>query len=146
LEQTAEDDLMHRYQFSVARADFKSVYDKAERGGVAVILRRGSDPVALLRRDEMDSLLAERFPLEAEVSFSDAGVSMWVPVLPVHGEGADLDEAAGQLVDALFDYADLWASDLCHAPNHEANLGWVRRVQLYAGEPESLRNVLLGSA
>jgi len=136
---------MNRYQFSVARADFKSVYDKAERGGLALIDRRGSDPVALLRRDEMDAFLAERFPLEAEVSFSDGGVSMWVPALPVHGEGADLDEAAAQLVDALFDYADLWATDLSHAPNHEANLGWVRRVQLYAGEPDALRDVLIGS-
>lgn len=135
---------MHRYQFSVARADFKAVYDKAERGGVAVIDRRGSDPVALLRRDEMDALLAERFPLEADVSFSDGGVSMWVPGLPVHGEGADLDEAAARLADALFDYADLWDTELRHAPNHEANLGWVRRVQLYAGEPEALRHVIIG--
>jgi len=136
---------MHRYQFSVARADFKAVYDQAERGGVAVIDRRGSDPVALLRRDEMDSLLAERFPLEADVSFRDGGVSMWVPALPVHGEGADLDEAAANLADALFDYADLWDAELRHAPNHEANLGWVRRIQLYAGEPKALRHVIIGS-
>ena len=142
----------NHFSYSEARSNFKTLFDAVEEGNVAVVERRGSRPLALIDRAEADSLLSEKFPFEPEVSFAKAmggkgksatsAVAMWLPNLPVHSDGADFQEAAENLVEALIDYAELWEAELRHAPNHAGNLGWVRRVQLFSPNRQDVRKLL----
>jgi antitoxin of RelE/RelB toxin-antitoxin system len=132
----------HHFAFSEARSKLKHVYDDVERGNVAVIERRGSKPAVVWDRDDLAALLAERFPMDPQVSFDDGSVAMWLPNLPVHAEGASFDEAAEVLIDALGDYAELWEDQLRHAPNHKAKRGWILQVQLCGNDRDQIRRLL----
>jgi hypothetical protein len=105
-------------------------------GNVVVIEPRGKPAVALVDVREQEALLAKAFPFSPEVYFHDDSVAIWLPELAVFGEGADLQEAKDDLVDAVLDYADSWYEDnLKSAPLHAARAGWLQRIRL-AGSDE----------
>ena len=64
--------------------------------------------------------------------------------VPVHAIGNGLDEAEDEFLDALVDYAELWLSELRHAPNHRSNAPLVQRIVMYAGDRDELRRVVFG--
>lgn len=132
----------HQFKAREARDHWASLLDAAE-GGDAVVVRR-KDAVVMLRREELDALLAERFPFEPQVSISRDSVAIWDPALPVHAEGPDYDAAEDAFLEALVDYASLWVEELRHAPNHKDHAGTVQRIAIYAGDREELRRVVFG--
>jgi hypothetical protein len=132
----------HQFKAREARDHLRAVLDAAERGET-VVLRR-DEPLVLLRRDVLDADLAERYPIEPQVSFREGGVAVWIDGMPVHAEAATYDEAEDAFLDALVDYAELWVDELRHAPNHRHHAGRVRRVAMYAGDRSELRRAVFG--
>lgn len=132
----------HQFKAREARDHLRAVLDAAERGDT-VVLRR-NQPLVLLRRDVLDADLAERYPIEAQVSFTDSGVAIWIDAMPVHAEAATYGAAEEAFLDALIDYASLWVDELRHAPNHRQHAGRVRRVAMYAGDRDELRRAVFG--
>lgn len=118
------------YKISEAREKLASLYDESRQDGVAVITRGSERAVAMLPADRLVEALAALAPFAVEVSLADEGVSAWLTNAPVHSSGADLDEAAANLLVALRDYADLWDSELKSAPNHRDRWSLVHRVKL----------------
>jgi predicted RNase H-like HicB family nuclease len=115
---------------SASRTALTTIFDRAEAGSATVMGRRGHSPVAVLPVDRADEALAANFPLDPKVSFGAGGVAAWIAELPVHAQGATIEEAGQALVEALREYADDWESSLRHAPNHAENWGYVFRVRL----------------
>ena len=74
------------YRFSDARKDFSSLYDRVEKGSIAVVQRRGSKPVAMVDAEEQQRLLALHFPFAVQVRVGKDSVAMWVENLPVHAQ------------------------------------------------------------
>ncbi len=122
------------YNISEARNSISAIYDRASLGGVSVISRGSRRSMAAVPVDRLAQALALIAPLAAQVSFSEHGVAAWLPSLPVHAQGADLNEAVARLADALLDYADLWESELSGAPNHRDNWALVARARLLDNE------------
>ncbi|CRK55774.1 hypothetical protein [Alloactinosynnema sp. L-07] len=69
---------------------------------------------------------------------------MFVPGLPVAADGASLDEAIAEMVDALREYAEDWQRHLLDAPNHRDNWGLVQLISFC--DDEQLREWLVGVA
>jgi predicted RNase H-like HicB family nuclease len=69
-------------------------------------------------------------PSRAEVVQEAGGWSVFIPGLPVAADGATLDEAVTEMVDALREYADDWQDRLLDSPNHHDNRGLVRLISL----------------
>ena len=63
------------------------------------------------------------------VSRTDAGYSVMLPELGVHGEGASLVDAEDDLVEAVLEYCDDWHDRLLDAPNHRDRRWWVFMVE-----------------
>lgn len=118
------------YKISEAREKFSAIYERAALGGVTVISKGSERRMAAVPVDRLAKTLALVAPLAAQVSFSEHGVAAWLPNLPVHAQGADLDQAMGNLAEALIDYADLWESQLNSAENHQGNWAIVARARL----------------
>ncbi len=133
-----------RFQFSDARREFSSVYNRVSRdGAVVVVQRRGSPAVAVVPLDRLRADLATLYPFASEVLFEEDGsVSVWLPEFAVYGRGGDLDDAVDDLVDEVEDYVEDWYGRLRHAPNHAGRIGWVRRIEL-AEDRTELRDMLL---
>lgn len=49
------------------------------------------------------------------------GWAAFLPGLPIAGEGANLDDAITDMIDALREYAADWNERLLDAPNHRDN-------------------------
>lgn len=126
-------DHSHHFGFTQARRDFSAIYSSTQGGDVAVVERRHSEPVALVKASLLRKLLAEACPFNVQVSRQEGQVSMWIEGLPVHATGSDIDSAAEELVAALIDYVDIWETELRYAPNHRDNDGWIQQVQMAAG-------------
>lgn len=118
------------YKINEAREKISAIYDRAARGGVTVISKGSDRSVAAVPVAQLTQTLALVAPLAAQVSFSERGVAAWLPNLPVHAEGADLEEAVERLAEALVDYVDLWEQELSRAPNQQDNWALVARVRL----------------
>jgi hypothetical protein len=91
--------------------------------------------------DRLVHFLTSVRPSGAEVVAENDGWSIFIPGLPVAADGATLEEAAVEMVDALRDYADEWSDHLRLAPNHAENWGLVQIVAL--ASDEQLRDWLL---
>lgn len=128
--------------FTRAKAGFSTVYDEVERVGAVVVERRKSQPLALVRRDELAALLAERCPFTTKTSrAADRTISIWLDQLDLYGRGASITEAVDDLLDEVEDYVEEWERSLRTAPNHEARRWYVHRLQL-AGDREAIRDVI----
>jgi predicted RNase H-like HicB family nuclease len=120
--------ILHFDKVSEARDNFKGLLDAAGSGGLATV-RRDHQTAAIVDADRLRYFLARLAP-HAEVA-SEAG-SWWVfiPGVPVSADGATLDEAIDEMIDALHDYAEDWHDHLSASPNHENNWGLIQVIGL----------------
>jgi predicted RNase H-like HicB family nuclease len=75
-------------------------------------------------RERLRRFLATVNPSRARIVAEDGGLSVFVPALPVAADGASLDEALDEMIDALLEYAEDWQERLLDAPNHAGNRAW----------------------
>lgn len=124
-----------------ARASISDIYDMAGRRLIVEIARENDAPVAVIRKDDLQSLLRAQCALDPKVHFSkDGQVSMWLEDLPISSQGASFEEAGGELIEALRDYATTWMEDLREYPNHQK--GWALPALVRLSDDEELRTYL----
>lgn len=123
-----------------AREHFKELLDAADEGRPATVTR-DTRRVAAVDADRLVQFLIRLHPSRAQVVPDGDGWSIVMPGVPVAADGATLQEAVDELIDALRDYAEAWSQRLRLAPNHEDNWGLVQIVTL--ASDEQLRNWLL---
>lgn len=134
----------HQFKSREFRDHQKTVLEQVEKGGVSVLLR--SQPLVVLPRQMIDSILARQAKFLVKSSVSADQVALWLEDLPVHAVGKDLDQAEEEFLDALIDYADLWTKELRFAPNHAKNGDLVTRITMFAGNREELREVVFSDS
>jgi predicted RNase H-like HicB family nuclease len=118
-----------RYRARGAREHFEDILDAADDGRPAIVVR-GDRRVVAVDADRLVQLLTTVRPAEAQAVAENDGWSLFIPGLPVAADGATLDEAVEEMIDALRDYADAWIDRLRLAPNHADNWGLVQIVAL----------------
>lgn len=116
-----------------AREHFKDILDAADEGRPATVTR-DARRVAAVDADRLLHFLAGVRPSGAQVVAENDGWSIMLPGLPVAADGATLDEAADEMIDALRQYAEEWVDHLRLAPNHVENWGLVQIVALSSDE------------
>ena len=114
--------------YSQARSHLKDLLDAAERGVPATVLREGS-VAAVVDAERLRAELA-RLCRPAEVVAEAEGWSVFVPGVPVAADGATLDEALDEMVEALREYAVDWQDHLREAANHRGNWALVQLIAL----------------
>lgn len=129
-------DVGHRYKARDARDHWKDVLDAAEGGAAAVIER--NRPVGVVDAALLEELLSDKAPFSVQSSVAADQVAFWLEDGLVHAVGGSLDEATGNFLDALVDYAEAWFAELRDAPNHAHNRLLVLRVVLLAGDRAAL--------
>lgn len=133
---------VHYDSYTDARAHLKDLLDAAERGRLATV-RRDTARTAVVEVERLRHFLASLVPLRAQVVAEDGGWSVFIPGVPVAADGPTFEEAIGDMVDALREYADDWQDRLLDAPNHRENWGLVQLIGL--SDDEQLRDWLVGS-
>lgn len=98
--------------------------------------------MAAVDADRLVEFLTRLHPSGAQAAADGDGWSIVLPGAPVAADGATLDEAIDEMVDALRDHAESWTQRLRLAPNHEDNWGLVQIVTL--AFDKQLRTWLLG--
>lgn len=92
----------------------------------------------------MRHFLTSTVPSHAQIGREAGGWSVSVPGLPLATDGASLDEAINEMIDALREYAEDWQERLLDVPNHRDNRALVRLINL--SDDEQLRAWLVGAA
>lgn len=110
------------------RTHLKDVLDAAAEGRPASVTR-GHRRVAAVDADRLAYFLAHVQPANAELVAENDGWGIYLPGLPLAGDGSTLEEALDDMVLALRDYADAWSERLRLAPNHEQNWGLVQIIE-----------------
>lgn len=123
-----------------AREHFKEILDAADDGRPATV-RRDDRRIAAVDADRLLGFLSRTTPSQAQAVAENDGWSLFIPGLPVAADGATLDEAVEEMIDALREYADAWVERLRLAPNHADNWGLVQIVSL--ASDRQLRDWLL---
>jgi hypothetical protein len=136
-------DTAHYGSYTDARTHLKDILDAAEQGR-PVIIQRDATRTAVVDADRLRDFLAKINTARAEVVFEAGGCAVFIPGLPVAADGADLDEALAEMVNALREYAEDWQDHLHVAPNHRDNWGLVQLIAL--SDDEQLRTWLAGVA
>lgn len=131
---------VHQFKSREARDNWAEVLDRAESGAAPVVKR--NQPLVLLGRDIVSSLIKSQHPVDVKVSVTDSQVSMWLDSAPIHGVGKTFEEAEGEFLDALLDYAALWFEELRYSPNHRDNQSLVILVTMFAENTDELRAVI----
>jgi predicted RNase H-like HicB family nuclease len=134
---------VHYESYTQARAHLKDLLDAADEGRVATV-RRDSGRAAVVDVERLRHYLALVCPSKAQVVAEAGGWSVFIPGLPVAADGATFDEAIGEMVQALREYAEDWQDRLRTAPNHQDNWGLVQLIALSDGR--QLRDWLVGAA
>jgi predicted RNase H-like HicB family nuclease len=134
---------VHFDSYTEARTHLKELLDAAERGRVATV-RRDTRTTVVVDGEQLRYFLARVSPSNAQIVAEDGGWSIFVPGLPVAADGATLDDALAEMVDALREYADDWQDRLLDAPNHRGHWGLVQLIVL--STDEQLREWLAGAA
>ncbi len=124
-----------------AREHFKELLDAADEGRPTTVTR-GARRVAAVDADRLVHFLTSVHPSGAQAVAENDGWSVFIPGLPVAADGATLDEAIEEMIEALRDYAEAWTERLRLAPNHADNWGWVQIVAL--ASDDQLRDWLMG--
>lgn len=130
---------VHYDSYTDARAHLKDLLDAAERGRVATV-RRDSATAAVVDGQRLREALAVLVSSRAQVVPEAGGWSVFIPGLPISADGTTFDEAIGEMIDALREYADDWQQRLLDAPNHRSSWGLVQLVGL--SDDEQLREWL----
>ncbi len=133
---------VHYDSYSEARAHLKDLLDAAERGRVATVRRESANAVVLDAR-RLRQLLALVVPSRAQVVAEAGGWSVFIPGLPVAADGPTFDEAIGEMIQALREYAEDWDERLLDAPNHRGHWGLVQLISL--SDDDQLRDWLAAS-
>ncbi|WP_344875285.1 prevent-host-death protein [Allokutzneria multivorans] len=134
---------VHFDSYTEARAHLKDLLDAAEKGRVATV-RRDAAVTAVVDVERLRHFLSSNVPSRAQVVPEGGGWSVFIPGLPVAADGTSFDEAIGEMVDALREYAEDWQERLLDAPNHRDNWGLVQLVSL--SSDEQVREWLVGGA
>lgn len=119
----------HFTSYTDARANLRKVFDSADTGRVTTV-RREDKRFAVVDADRLLAAFLRLRPSRAMVLAEGGGWAAIMPGLPVHGDGATLDEAVQDLVDALREYAEDWNERLLNTPNHRDNWDVVELVEL----------------
>lgn len=125
-----------------AREHFKDLLDAADEGRPATVTR-DDRRVAAVDADRLVFFLTRIQPSSVQAVAEGDGWSLFLPGVPVAADGATLEEAVEEMVDALRDYAEAWTERLRLAPNHQDNWGLVQIVTL--ASDEQLRDWLLAA-
>jgi hypothetical protein len=125
-----------------AREHFKDLLDAADEGRPATVTR-DERRVAAVDADRLVYFLTRLHPSGVQAVADGDGWSIFLPGVPVAADGATIEEAVEEMVDALRDYAEAWTERLRLAPNHEDNWGLVQIVML--ASDDELRNWLLAA-
>lgn len=123
-----------------AREHFKDLLDAADEGRPATVTR-DTRRVAAVDADRLVHFLTRLHPSGARAQADGAGWSIHLPGTPVAADGATVEEAVEEMIDALRDYAEAWTERLRLAPNHTDNWGLVQIITL--ASDDQLRNWLL---
>ena len=143
-DEAAAGPLIATYPVSVARPRLSPLLDEVQEGRAVVIERRGFKAL-VTSLDAEEKLLARCYGFNPEVHVAGSGsVGIWLPELTLHAQGATLEEAEDDLVDAVTDYVADWHSLLRNAPNHADRHGWVQRIML-AADHERIKSLLFPS-
>ncbi|MDY7100715.1 MAG: prevent-host-death protein [Actinomycetota bacterium] len=129
-------------RFNDARAHLKDLLDAAEAGRPASVARSEQSTVLVDRERFLQQLRlvnARRVELVAE----DGGWVALVRDAPVAADGDTVEEAIGEVIVALREYAEDWSDRLHLAPNHGANWGLVQLVD--HSTDDELRDWILGT-
>lgn len=125
-----------------AREHFKNLLDAADEGRPAIVTR-DARRVAAVDADRLVYFLTRLCPCGAQALPDDDGWSIFVPGVPVAADGATVEDAVDEMIDAPRDYAEAWTERLRLAPNHQDNRDLVQIVTL--ASDEQLRNWLLAA-
>jgi predicted RNase H-like HicB family nuclease len=117
-----------RYGVAEARAHLKELLDAAQQG-VPAEMTRDTQRFAVVDVARLLQFFTLA-PRSVEVVAEAGGYSVFIPGTPIAADGATLDEALEEMVDALREYAADWTDRLSTAPNHRANWGLVQLVEL----------------
>lgn len=123
----------HFTSYTDTRTHLRSAFDAAQAGRT-VIAHRDDVRFVLLDADVLRPMLARMCPSNAVVVAEGGGWSVFLPGVPVSGEGDDLDSAIDDMIEALRDYAWDWNDHLSAAPNHAPNRALVTFVELSSDE------------
>ena len=126
--------------YSEARSHLKDLLDAAERGVPATVSREGT--VAAVVDAERLRLELSRISRPAETVAEADGWSVFISGVPVAADGATLDEALDEMVDALREYAVDWQDHLLETRNHRGHWALVQLVAL--SSDEQLRDWIVG--
>ena len=132
----------HYDSVSEARAHLKDLLNAAESGRPATLSREGRRS-AIVDADRLREILAVSRPSGALMAHEAGGWSIVLPGLPIAADGATVDQALDEMVEAMREYADDWTNRLLTAPNHARNWDLVQLIDL--SDDEQLRNWLVGS-
>ncbi|MET9465086.1 prevent-host-death protein [Streptomyces sp. NPDC006544] len=133
---------VHYENYTEARTHLKELLDAAGEGRVATV-RRAAGCAAVVDVARLRRYLSTVCPSKAEVVAEEGGWSIFIPGLPVAADGSSFDEAVGEMVDALREYADDWQERLRLAPNHQDNWGLVQLIAL--SDDRELADWLVGA-
>ena len=133
--------VMHFTSSTEARIHFASLLDAARDGRPATV-QRESTRAAVVDADLLRKALASLPLWKAQVIAEAGGYSIFLPGIPVAGDGSTFDEAVDDMIDALREYADAWTERLSKAANHFANWGLVQLIEL--SDDSELRTWLTG--
>lgn len=110
------------------RAHLKELLDAAA-GGIPAGLHRDRDRFAVVDAVRLRHFLSS-LSRRAEVVAEADGWSVFIPGTPVAADGATLNEAIIETVDALREYAADWVDHLSNVTNHADNWGLVQLTVL----------------
>lgn len=131
----------HFATLTEGRAHFRDLFDAAESGRPASVCR-DSSRAAVVDADRLRDVLAALRPSGAELVAEAGGWSIFIPGLPIAADGATVNEAVNDMVEALREYADDWTDRLLHAPNHSRNWSLVQLIAL--SDDQQLKDWLVG--
>ncbi|MGW7168644.1 prevent-host-death protein [Streptomyces sp. NPDC054884] len=134
---------VHYESYTEARAHLKDLLDAADDGRVATV-RRESGRAAVVDVQRLRACLSSVWPSKAQVVAEADGWSVFIPGLPVAVDAVHFDDAIGEMVEALREYAEDWHDRLRSAANHQDNWGLVQLIAL--SSDEQLRDWLVGGA
>lgn len=123
----------HYETLTAARQHFKDLLDAAQAGRPASV-RRDDHRAAVVDAERLRHALTVLRPSNAELVPEAGGWSIYLPGLPISADGATVEVAVDELVDALRDYAADWVDRLLYAPNHADNWGLVQLIDLSTDE------------
>ncbi|MBU7005105.1 exoribonuclease R [Phosphitispora fastidiosa] len=137
--------MLDELQFTDARKDFTSMYNKVFNSYKPMIIKRKQAEEVLLLRTDLQKMLLSNFSLKPEVlNEEDGSVTLALDILEMYVNAETLDKAIIDLVQDLKDYAQdyIGRSQLfLNAPNRRPHFPYVLRILLCEND-EEIRSLL----